>query len=76
MFNNALNGKGGLSTLQKCHFKIVEQCPLFLRGYPMIFDKNLNILLSLIFFEKDLDIMFKPKCRFNKWGQCPVFLRG
>ena len=24
----------------------------------MIFDKNLNILLSLIFFEKDLDIMF------------------
>ena len=23
----------------------------------MLFDKNLNILLSLIFFEKDLDIM-------------------
>ena len=54
---------------------------IFLRGYPMIFDKNLNILLSLIFFEKDQDIMFNnalngkkglfrlQKCHFNIVGQ-------
>ena len=54
----------------------------------MIFDKNLNILLSLIFFEKDLDIMFNndvngkkrlsrvQKCHFNIVGQCSFFKKG
>ena len=40
----------------------IQQCEnvrFFLRGYPMIFVKNWTFLLSLIFFEKDLDIMFK-----------------
>ena len=54
----------------------------------MIFDKNLNILLSLIFFEKDLDIMFNndvngkkrlsrvQKCHFKIVGQCSFFKKG
>ena len=37
MFNNALNEKRGLSRQQKCHFKIVEQRPVFLRGTGVFF---------------------------------------
>ena len=32
MFSNVLDRKKGLSTLQKCHFNIVGQCPYFQRG--------------------------------------------
>ena len=35
-----------------------ENVHFFLRGYPMIFVKNWTFLLSLISFEKDLDVMF------------------
>ena len=54
----------------------------------MIFVKNLKILLSLIFFEKDLDMMSNnvlnrkkglsriQKCHFNTVGQCPYFQTG
>ena len=52
IFNNVLNGKKRLSRLQKC-----ENVHFFLRGYPMIFVKNWTFLLSLISFEKDLDVM-------------------
>ena len=37
----------------------MRKCPFFLRGCPLICIKNRTFLLSLIFFEKDLDIMFK-----------------
>ena len=69
--------KKKLSRLQKCQSNIVRKCPFFLRGYPLICIKNRTFLLSLIFFEKDLDIMFKyllnnikklsrlQKCHFN-----------
>ena len=43
-----------LSGLQKWYFNIVEQCPFFLRGEPVICLKNLKFLMSLIFFEKYL----------------------
>ena len=48
-----------LSRLQKCQSNIVRKCPFFLRGCPLICIKNRTFLLSLIFFEKDLDIMCK-----------------
>ena len=48
-----------LSRLQKCQSNIVRKCPFFLRGYPLICIKNRTFLLNLIFFKKDLDIMFK-----------------
>ena len=47
VFNYILNGNKRLSRLQKC--------PFFQRGCPLICIKT----RSLIFFEKDLDIMFK-----------------
>ena len=59
VFNYILNGKKRLSRLQKCQSNIVRKCPFFLRGCPLICIKNRTFLLSLIFFEKDLDIMFK-----------------
>ena len=54
----------------------------------MIFVKNLRIVLSLIFFEKGLDMMSNnvlntkkglfsiQKCHFNIVGQCPYFQTG
>ena len=85
VFNYILNGKKRLSGLQKCQSNIVRKCPFLLRGYPLICIKNRTFLLSLIFLEKDLDIMFKyllnniknfldyKKCHFNILETWPFF---
>ena len=76
-----------LSGLQKWYFNIVEQCPFFLRGEPVICLKNLKFLMSLIFFEKYLDMMFNnvlngkkrlpwlQKGHFNS-GKMSIFSKG
>ena len=70
MFNNVLNGKKGFLDYKN---ENVKMSIFFLRGYPMIFVKNWTFRLSLISFEKDLDLMFnyvrnekKRLCRLQK----------
>ena len=58
MFDDVPYIKKSLPRLHKCHFNIVGKCPFFQRSKPMIFVNNLKVHLSLIFFEKDLDMMF------------------
>ena len=55
-----------LSGLQKWYFNIVEQCPFFLRGEPMICLKNLKFLMSLISFEKYLDMIINNVLNVKK----------
>ena len=55
-----------LSGLQKWYFNIVEQCPFFLRGRPVICIKNLTFLMSLIFFEKYLDMIINNVLNVKK----------
>ena len=60
---------------------------IFLKGVTPDFRQKFEILLSLIFFEKDLHMMSNnvlnkkglsrlQKCHFNIVGQCPYFQRG
>ena len=66
MFNNVLNGKKKDFLDFKKVILTVGKCPFFLRGYHMIFNKNLKIPLSLIFFERDLDMMFNNVLNVKK----------
>ena len=88
MFDDVPYIKKSFPRLHKCHFNIVGKCPFFQRSKPMIFVNNLKVHLSLIFFEKDLDMMFDnvlnekkklswlQKRHFNIVGQCPFLQRG
>ena len=58
MFNNVLNGKKRFLDYKNVLLTQWDTVHFFLRGYPMIFVKNLKFILSLIFFEKDLDMVF------------------
>ena len=61
---------------------------IFPKGVTHDFRQNLKFLPSLIFFEKDLDMMSNnvlnkkkglsriQKCHFNIVGQCPYFQTG
>ena len=60
VFNYILNGKKGFLDYKNVNLTLWENVHyFFLSGCPLICIKNRTFLLSLIFFEKDRDTMFK-----------------
>ena len=57
MFNNVLNGKKGF--LDYKNVNLTVKMSIVLKGVTHDFSQKFENLLSLIFFGKDLDIMFK-----------------